>query len=98
MSPILYSDEESGSESEEATDDDLSYDDEEQDDATGSDAETDEEIESNGTCSGSVKSEKHDLYDNKACLYTFSTEIHRYLIKWYYHHHPVKVCKMVISP
>lgn len=82
MSPIMYSDsEESGSESEEASDDELSYDDEEQDDATGSDAETDDELESTGTCSGSVNSEEHDL-DDKARLYTFSTELNRNLIKW----------------
>ncbi|XP_023001914.1 rho GTPase-activating protein REN1 isoform X2 [Cucurbita maxima] len=66
MSPILYSDsEESGSESEEASDDDMSYDDEEQDDATGSDVATDDELESAGTCSGSVGSGEHDLYDDK---------------------------------
>ncbi|KAG7029684.1 Rho GTPase-activating protein REN1, partial [Cucurbita argyrosperma subsp. argyrosperma] len=54
LSPIMYSDsEESGSESEEASDDDMSYDDEEQDDVTGSDAETDDGVESTGTCSGS---------------------------------------------
>ncbi|CAK9312995.1 unnamed protein product [Citrullus colocynthis] len=65
MSPIMYSDsEESGSESEEATDDDLSYDDEEQDDATGSDGVTDDELESTGTYSGSADSEQH-VYDDK---------------------------------
>ncbi|XP_050938254.1 rho GTPase-activating protein REN1 [Cucumis melo] len=65
MSPIMYSDsEESGSESEEATDDEMSYDDEEQDDVTGSDAETGDELESSGTCSGSVDSEDRE-YDDK---------------------------------
>ncbi|XP_022951263.1 rho GTPase-activating protein REN1 isoform X1 [Cucurbita moschata] len=66
MSPILYSDsEESGSESEEASDGDMSYDDEEQDDATGSDVATDDELESTGTCTESVGSGEHDLYDDK---------------------------------
>ncbi|KAG6598741.1 Rho GTPase-activating protein REN1, partial [Cucurbita argyrosperma subsp. sororia] len=66
LSPIMYSDsEESGSESEEASDDDMSYDDEEQDDVTGSDAETDDGVESTGTCSGSVYSEEHDLSGDK---------------------------------
>lgn len=83
MSPIMYSDsDESGSESEEATDDDMSYDDEEQDDATGSDVVTDDELESNGTCSGSVDSLEHDLDDDKARLYAFSTELHSNMIKW----------------
>ena len=92
MSPILYSDsEESGSESEEASDDDMSYDDEEQDDATGSDVATDDELESTGTCSGSVVSGEHDLYDDKARLYTFSPQLHRNLIRWKYHHHSIKI-------
>lgn len=80
MSPIMYSDsEESGSESEEATDDDMSYDDEEQDDATGSDGVTDDELESTGTYSGSADSEQH-VYDDKARLCTFSIELRIYLI------------------
>ena len=79
----MYSDsEESGSESEEASDDDMSYDDEEQDDVTGSDAETDDGVESTGTCSGSVYSEEHDLSGDKARLYIFSIELRSNLIKW----------------
>lgn len=80
MSPIMYSDsEESGSESEEATDDEMSYDDEEQDDVTGSDAETGDELESSGTCSGSVDSEDRE-YDDKVRLCTSSVELRTYLI------------------
>ncbi|PON63462.1 Rho GTPase activating protein [Parasponia andersonii] len=71
VSPEPYTDsEESGSESEEATDDDESYEDEDNDDAAQeSDAGTDDDPEnaSSETCSESGDSGDDVLYDNKEC-------------------------------
>ncbi|PON70488.1 Rho GTPase activating protein [Trema orientale] len=71
VSPEPYTDsEESGSESEEATDDAESYEDEDNDDATQeSDAGTDDDPEnaSSETCSESGDSGDDVLYDNKEC-------------------------------
>jgi hypothetical protein len=78
MSLELYTDsEESGSESEEPTDE--SYEDDEHGDATQeSDADADEDFEnaSSGTCSESGDSRDDDPCDNKACLCTF---LHKHL-------------------
>ncbi|KAK9270257.1 hypothetical protein L1049_025834 [Liquidambar formosana] len=67
MSPELYTDAEgSGSESEEASDDDESYEDDGHDDASfNSDATTDDEQESGGSCSDSAGTGDDDLHDDK---------------------------------
>ncbi|XWS21419.1 hypothetical protein CRYUN_Cryun30bG0053500 [Craigia yunnanensis] len=85
VSPDLYSDtEESGSESEEATDDDGSYEDDEDydhdecDGATqGSDAYSDDDYVASGTGSESGHSVNNYLDDDKACSSTF--------LQWHLH-------------
>lgn len=72
MTPDFYSDEdESGSETEEETEDDVSYEDDESDNLTqDSDAETDDEIYivSSGTCSEDYDTgDKHGLQHDKVC-------------------------------
>uniref|UniRef100_A0A2N9FKR3 Rho-GAP domain-containing protein n=1 Tax=Fagus sylvatica TaxID=28930 RepID=A0A2N9FKR3_FAGSY len=79
---IYTESEESGSESEEATDDDDSYEDDEHGDATQeSNAEADDDLEnaSSETCSESDDSGDNDLCDDKACLCTFLHEHPIYL-------------------
>ena len=84
--PDLYSDtEESGSESEEATDDDESYEDyegDECDDATqGSEAYNDDDYVASGTVSESGHSVNNDLDDDKACSSTFlQWHLHFYIL------------------
>ncbi|XWS23968.1 hypothetical protein CRYUN_Cryun28dG0061100 [Craigia yunnanensis] len=84
--PDLYSDtEESGSENDEATDDDESYEDyedDECDDATqGSEAYNDDDYVASGTVSESGHPVNNDLDDDKACSSTFlQWHLHFYIL------------------